>query len=174
MIFKFINLMDKWLEKATSHTLVVTILVMLLFSVFSIVIRFFNFSFLWMEPFVRHLVFLSIFLGGIVATGKGTHIGIDIIGKYLEGKGLHSVKSFVSFISNTISFITLFWLSYASIGFIKVEQEFGKEVFFGIHSSVLVMIIPVGFSLIATRFMVASLNYFNKSHKNHSQGTQHA
>lgn len=168
MIFQLIKRIDKFLDKATSHTLVITVFTMLIFSVVSIVLRLFNISFLWIEPFVRHLVFLCIFLGGIIATGRGTHIGIDIIGKYLEGKNSHRSKRFLAFLTNVISFLALFWLSHASIAFVKVEQEFGKAVFFGIHSGVLVMIIPFGFSLIALRFFFASIMYF-KPEKESSQ-----
>lgn len=171
MFIKTINFIDRCLNKATSHTLVFTILIMLLFSVVSILLRFFNISFLWIEPFVRHLVFLSIFLGGIIATGKGTHIGIDIIGKFLEGKGLFKIKRIITLITNIISFVTLFWLAYASISFVKVELEFGKIIFFGIHSGVLVMIIPIGFSLIAFRFFVASINYFDSPNNLGNTGT---
>ena len=57
---------------------------MLFFSVLTILLRWFGQSLEFVEPFVRHLVFLSTFLGGVLATGRGTHIGIDIIGKLLE------------------------------------------------------------------------------------------
>ncbi len=95
-----------------------------------------------------------------MATGKGTHIGIDIVGKSLEGKGLLKLKNILVLATNIISFVALFWLSYASISFVNVELEFGKEVFFGIHSGILVMIIPIGFSLIGLRFLFSSINYF--------------
>ena len=47
----------------------------------------------------------------------------------------------------------------------KDELEFGKAVFFGIHSGVLVGIIPFGFSLIGFRF----LNLFIQSLVNSKQ-----
>ena len=59
---------------------------MMILSITGIVLRWFNIAFLWIDPLVRHLVFICTFLGGAIATGRGTHIGIDIIGRLLESR----------------------------------------------------------------------------------------
>ena len=127
---------------------------MLLFSVASIFLRFFNISFLWIEPFVRHLVFISIFLGGILATGKGSHIGIDILAKYFESSKNEKARRYLNSFISLFSCVILFWMAYASLKFVEVELEYGKEVFWGVHSGFLVMIIPIGFVLISFRFII--------------------
>ena len=69
---------DKFIEKISISLLVVCVLSMLLLSVLNIFLRWFNTTLFWVEPLVRHLVFLSAFLGGVLATGNRSHIGIDI------------------------------------------------------------------------------------------------
>jgi TRAP-type C4-dicarboxylate transport system permease small subunit len=138
---------------------------MLTMSVGTIVLRWFNSTFLWFEPFIRHLVFISAFLGGVLATGRRTHIGIDIIGKYLESKESWDTYLWVSRIIYLACTITLAWLVSASIDFVKVEAQYGKEAFLGIHSKFLVAITPFGFSLIGLRFLFLLLLSFSPFYK---------
>ena len=159
IIYTILNKIDKFIESFTKFALVLTVMGMLLLSVTSIVLRWFDSSYSWMEPLIRHLVFLSAFLGGVLATGRGTHIGIDILGRYLESspKVIYSkyLKSFTAFVSCFV----LCWSVYASWGFVQIEWEFGRIHFLGIHSGVLVGIIPFGFTLIAIRFFVLGMKF---------------
>lgn len=158
-LFRFI---DKLIEKGSSYLLVICVALMLTLSVFAIVMRWFETSFLWMEPFVRHLVFLSTFLGGVVATGRGTHIAIDVLNKKIEMSGPDWAKRLSLRIMNFASGAALIWLVRASWQFMNIELEYGHEVFWGIHSGVLVGIIPFGLSLIAYRFMFRFMQTFTK------------
>ncbi|OUR98498.1 hypothetical protein A9Q84_03550 [Halobacteriovorax marinus] len=155
---KALRLIDLFIEKLATWFLVIGVLTMLLFSVLAIVLRWFDMTFHWIEPFVRHLVFLSTFLGGVLATGRGTHIGIDIIGKYLESIKKDHALIWIKRIVALTSFCTLVWMIYASYGFLLIELKYGKPVFWGIQSGYLVGIIPLGFSLIAYRFFYQFLN----------------
>ncbi len=149
LIKKFDNGVDKIIE----WVLVASILTVMVLSVLTIVLRWFSMTLQWIEPFVRHLVFLSAFLGGAVATKRGTHIGIDVLGKVLEAKGWHHLNVLIQRYIYLFCTFTLLWLTKASYDFMVVEKEFGSEAFFGIHSSTLVGIIPFGFLLIAYRFV---------------------
>ena len=125
---------------------------MLFFSVLTIFLRWFGQSLEFVEPFVRHLVLLSAFLGGVLATGRGTHIGIDVLGKILESIHQHFLCSQLKRLISLASFAVVCWLVVASIHFVKMEMEFGRETFFGLSTGMLVLIIPFGFTLIAYRF----------------------
>lgn len=146
--------LDSFVEKFSAAGLYASVFLMILFSVLTIVFRWVNLNANWFDPFVRHLVFLSTFFGGVMATGRKTHIGIDILGKFLETRNLHFLRKQVVRIIALASFGTLVWLIKASYDFMKIEFEFGKVEFLGIHSGYLVAIIPFGFSLIAFRFFV--------------------
>ncbi len=149
---KILGGIDTGIDFLTKIVLFIVVMSMLFLSVTSIFLRWFETSYGWMEPLIRHLVFLSAFLGGVLATGRGTHIGIDILGKYLEGMQailpMRVLKAIICFVSSG----TLIWLIFATWEFMKIELEFGRPVFFGISSGVLVGIIPLGFGLIAYRF----------------------
>tara|TARA_R110000868_G_scaffold304021_3_gene564511 strand:+ start:5370 stop:5864 length:495 start_codon:yes stop_codon:yes gene_type:complete len=159
-VFRFI---DQAIEKGAAALLVLAVALMLGLSVFAIVLRWFETSYLWLEPFVRHLVFLSTFLGGVIATGRGTHIAIDILHKKIEATGPDWLKKLSFRNLNLASSLILFWLVKASWEFTVIELEYGHEVFWGIHSGVLVGIIPFGLSLIAYRFLYRFMNSFTKA-----------
>ncbi len=144
---------DDILEKGSYFFLIVCVVGLLFFSFLSIFLRWFNESLYRIDPLVRHLVFISAFLGGSLATRKKTHIGIDIISKYLEQNKKTHLKDLFSMVISLISIGTLFWLILTASDLIKTEIEFGKSVFLGIHSSVLLMIMPIGFGLILLRFI---------------------
>lgn len=154
--------MDFLLERFTTYLLVISILAMLTLSSLSIVVRWFQHNITWIDPFVRHLVFFSAFLGGIIATGRGTHIGIDIIGKFVESKGWHHLKNAISKIIMIASIAVLGWMIKAGIDFTRVEMEFSKAEFWGIPSGYLVMLVPVGLSLLALRFLLIFLLSFEE------------
>lgn len=153
---------DGMIDKVIVWSLVGTILSVMILSVLTIVLRWFQLNLQWIEPLTRHLVFLSAFLGGAVATKKGTHIGIDVLGKYLESKNWHRFLVNVQRYIAVVSFITLIILAKAAFDFMQVEKEFGTEAFFGLHSSHLVAIIPIGFLLIAYRFFYMFFVSFDK------------
>ncbi len=160
-MFPLLRKCDGYIEKLTTWLLVVCVMSMLFFSSLSIVVRWFQHNITWIDPFVRHLVFLGTFLGGVIATGKGTHIGIDIIGKFVESKGWHTARELIQKLIMVSSIAVLLWLIKSGIDFTKVEMEFSKEEFWGIGSGYLVMIIPVGLSLLLLRFLLIFLLSFD-------------
>ena len=158
---KLLKLIDQGIEKASSYVLVISIFLMLSFSVLIILLRWIDISIPWFETFVRHLVLLATFLGGVLATGRGTHIGIDILSKYLESQNLLKYNVWVNRIVNLACVFTLTWLTKACWEFMKVELEYPQEGFLGINTGFLVGIIPVGFALISYRFFYKFIASFS-------------
>ena len=149
-----IRKIDSIAELITRQVLIVCVLSMLFLSVLNIFLRWFNMTLFWVEPLVRHLVFLSAFLGGALATGKRSHIGIDVLHRWLENKKDSGLAKLILISTTSVSIGTLIWLVYAGIEFMKVELQYGRDVFWGVHSGFLVGIIPFGFGLICLRFIV--------------------
>ncbi len=146
-----ISLFDSLIKRSV----VLVVFSMLLITVMSIVLRWFQVSLSWTEPLVRHLVFLSAFLGATLAASTSRHIAIEILEKFLEAKN-ETKKIFV--LQKVIAVITsvcLVYLMLSGYQFFKVEKEYGAEVFWGIHSSALVFIIPLGFSLVLIRTVLS-------------------
>lgn len=167
-MFKIISKIDKSLDDVASILLVISVALMLFLSVLNIFLRWGNTTIFWVEPFVRHLVFLAAFLGGILATGRKNHIGIDIIGRWLEVKKMHSLRRIVERLIYIISIVTLYFLISSSLEFYASEQTYGREVFLGVHSSYLVAIIPMGFFAIMLRIFLIFVLSFNKAERANS------
>ena len=143
---------DQTLEKICKYGLVFSLSTILILCLANIVLRWFDSTLLWVDPLVRHLVFLCAFLGGGLATGRKQHIGIDIVSKILEQKDKKALIKKLRIFVSLISFLTLVWLFKAGVEMSKVEFEYGKEAFLGIHSGVLMSLIPLGFLIIGYRF----------------------
>lgn len=150
---KAIQFFDDILEKISRWGLVISLISILLLAVLSIVLRWLGSSVMWLEPLTRHLVFLSAFLGGSLATSKNVHIKVDLLTKLIEmsnSKVLHWLHH------NLVAFFCLIacvGLMVAGYDFYVVEKEFGAPAFLNIHSAWLVGIIPLGMGLIALRFL---------------------
>lgn len=157
-----IRKIDWAVEKFSSVLLVASILAILFCSSLSIILRWFQINLTWIDPFVRHLVLAGTFLGGVVATGRGNHIGIDLISKFLEVKGKDHAKVIVNQIILLTSGIILIWLIKSGLDFTKVEMEFSKEEFWGLQSGYLVAMIPAGLTLICIRFFTLFILTFDK------------
>ena len=140
-----------WIDQIVQTVLVVTVFTMLLLSVLSITLRWFGISFLWVEPVVRHLVFATAFLGATLATSTGRHIAIEILAKSLEASKKEQPLFIINKVTSFLTSIALTWLFISGYDFLKMEIEYGKVAFLGVHSSVLVSIIPIGFALMLTR-----------------------
>ena len=142
--------LDQLLERVSSSLLVVAILGIFSLSLGGIVGRWVHVSPDWIDPLVRHLVLVSAFLAGVLITGKGKHIGIDLLVKYVE-----HVPHWHRLLRRAIALISalaLLFLVKASTDFLRSEIEFGKAEFLQIHSAVWVAVIPVGFLFMAYRF----------------------
>lgn len=149
---KLIALFDEILERLSRWSLIACLFAILGFSVGAIVLRWLGSSILWIEPLVRHLVFLSAFLGGSLATSKGVHIRVDLFTKLLEHSRSRVLHWFHRNLLALFSLVTTVVLTKAAYDFFQVEKEFGAPALLNIHSSYLVGIIPFGMGLIALRF----------------------
>lgn len=149
---KFFEAFDESLEKLSRYGLIGCLFIILGLAVFAIVLRWVGMSMMWIEPLLRHLVFLSAFLGGSLATSKNVHIKVDLLTKLVElsqSKIIHWIHR------NLISlfcFIVCLVLVKSGWDFFLVEKEFGAPGFLSIHSAYLVFIIPFGMGLITLRF----------------------
>lgn len=149
---KFVIAFDNLLEKISKWGLITCLFGILTLAMSAIILRWLGESLMWVEPLTRHLVFLSAFLGGSLATSKGVHIKVDVLTKLLDrssSKLLHwSHRNLITL----FCFLTCSALFKAAWDFFLVEREFGAPSFLNIHSSWLVAIIFVGIGLIALRF----------------------
>jgi TRAP-type C4-dicarboxylate transport system permease small subunit len=143
---------DQLIERISYYGLIFAIALMLSLSIMTIVFRWFGITFMWIDPLVRHFVFFSAFLGGALAISKNSHIKIDIAGKLIEHLKNKTLDKALQILLATIGVGAVSWMAHASYKFALVELEFGKEAFLGISSGQLVLLIPIGFVLMAYRY----------------------
>ena len=106
---KFFVVLDETLDKVSRYSLVACLLIILTLAVLAIVLRWLGSSVMWIEPLVRHLVFLSAFLGGSVATSKRVHIKVDLLTKLVEKSQSKILKWFHSNLISLFCFIVCFF-----------------------------------------------------------------
>jgi len=150
---KIIKGFDDILEKISRWGLITCLYLILGLAVLSIVLRWLGQSPSWLDPMVRHIVFLSAFLGGSLATSKNVHIKVDLLTKVVEASSSKILHWLHRNLVALFCFITTLVLMKASFDFYLVEKEFGAPAFLGIHSAYLVGIIPFGMGLISLRFL---------------------
>lgn len=150
---KWIHALDNGLEKISRFGLIFCLFTILSFAFLAIVLRWMGSSVMWIDPMVRHLVFLSAFFGGSLATKSNVHIKVDLLTKLVEASSSKFVHWLHRNIISFFCFLTTAILVKSAWDFFLVEKEFGAPAFLGIHSSMLVFIIPFGMGLICLRFM---------------------
>lgn len=154
-----IKQINKYYNAFLLSSLTILVVLMGLFSFANIVLRWFEIGTNWIDPFVRHCVLASTFLGGAIATSKGQHIRIDFIERYLKIENKLKFLYYIKIFSSFIALLITLWLVSASYNFFKMEMEFGKFSFWNIHTGYLVLMIPVGLGLIAINFLLQILIY---------------
>jgi TRAP-type C4-dicarboxylate transport system permease small subunit len=143
---------DQIIERISYYGLIIAIALMLSLSIMTIVFRWFGITFMWIDPLVRHFVFFSAFLGGALAISKNTHIKIDIASKLIEHLKNEKLDKALQVLLALVGVSAVMWMAHASYKFALMELEFGKEAFLGISSGQLVLLIPIGFVLMAYRY----------------------
>lgn len=150
---KWVSSFDGVLERISRYGLVSCLFLILGLSVLAIILRWLGHSLMWIEPLARHLVFLSAFFGGSLATSQNVHIKVDLFTKLVERSSSHVVHWLHRNIISLFCLVVCLFLVKSGWDFYLVEKEFGSPGFLEIHSATLVAIIPFGMGLIALRFL---------------------
>ena len=141
-----------YFDKIIEVLIVSCVVLIISLSCLNIALRWFELALTFIEPLVRHLVFLSAFLGAVLAIGSDRHIKIDLMQKVIQKNKV--LKNIFEPIYFSIILIVLLILTYSSYEFTLSELEYGKVEFLGIHSGFLTAIIPTGFVLMSFRHVL--------------------
>ena len=142
---------NKLIHLLEGGLLVLTLGSMILLALSQIVLRnFFDSGIEWSEPLLRVMVMWLGLLGAIAATKQNNHISIDVISRLLPDKG----KIVSAVISNLFSAAICATVSYHATRFVMMEYEDGIMAFSNIPAWICESIIPVGFGLMALRFLI--------------------
>jgi TRAP-type C4-dicarboxylate transport system permease small subunit len=127
---------------------------LIVISCLQILLRnFFDYSFLWADPFSRNLVLWLGLLGAATASRGNKHITIDLTGHTLKGKKIH----FLRLITSLFTIIVCTVVAWYSAQYVLLEAEMSGTAFLNIPNWVLPVIIPISFSLIAFRYTLQAV-----------------
>lgn len=149
-------------DQCARAVLLMSLAGMLGLSLLGIVLRWTGSSLMWIDPVVRHLVIVAAFGGGVLAVGKKSHIRIDVLAKPMEFAPAKVRKNVERVLSLATALVTV-GLAWSAWLFYLSEKEFGSAGLLGLHSSSLVMIFPIGWGLLALRWLLALTDSWSKA-----------
>jgi C4-dicarboxylate transporter DctQ subunit len=151
---KLLETLNKWIEKAETTVLVAVLGFMVIFAFFQVVLRnVFDEGILWGDIVLRHLVLWVGFIGASMATRESKHINIDLFSRFLSARG--KLVSFM--ITNLFSVYICIILFKAGWTFVQDEKMMGTTIFGDVPAWYFQIIIPIGFLLMAFRFLVHTI-----------------
>jgi TRAP-type C4-dicarboxylate transport system permease small subunit len=107
----------------------------------------------WIDPLARVLMLWLTFLGASLITRKNRHIRIDLASAVLPQGWLPLRESVLAFAAALICCI----MGAASFFMVRMEWRFGGTLFLGVPTWTVQVIIPLGFLLLAFRFLLIAL-----------------
>lgn len=146
----FLGGLHRTLHRIEDGLIVAVLLFMILLAVAQIVLRnFFGTSLVWIEPLLQNAVLWIGLLGAMIASRKDEHIRIDVASTLLPEK-------YHPFLTTAVDLFTAFiclLVAWYSVGFVIEEYEYASPAFGNVPSWILQAIIPVGFSVMALRYV---------------------
>lgn len=110
-------------------------------------------SFSWADPLLRVAVLWLALLGAIAATRDDNHIRIDLLSRFLPAAFGRPLKR----LGDLFSALVCGLIAWHALLFVRMEREMGAVAFNDIPSWLLELILPLGFALMALRFLVNAL-----------------
>jgi C4-dicarboxylate transporter DctQ subunit len=151
---KIFAVISQWIEKAETVLLILILTVMILLSFLQVLLRnFFDQGLLWGDIFLRNMVLWVGFIGASLATREGKHINIDLFTRFLSGRW----RAFAQMVTHVSAAVVCIVLADAGWTFVMDEKLYATKIFAEIPAWYFQIIIPVGFVLMAFRFLVIAL-----------------
>lgn len=145
------NTLIRLINKLEDALLVLMLSTMILLSVYQVFARnLFSEGVVWIDPMLRMLVLWVGLAGAVVATRTDNHIRIDILTKYLPAGLRGHVQRLVYLFTISICLV----IAWHASRFVISEYEYGSMAFASMPTWLTASIIPVGFFLIAMRYLL--------------------
>lgn len=147
----FLRSLDRFFYRV-EHTLLIGFLgSMVLLAFTQVVLRnLFDTGIVWADTIVRHLVLWSGFAGAALATSEERHISIDALTRFLSPRKKHVVLILTGLFAATVCV----FLAVAAWPYVLDEKANGGDLVLSIPSWVVLLIIPIGYFLLAFHFLV--------------------
>jgi len=148
---RLFSILDRGLRWLEDGFLVGLLGAMILLAATAIVQRnIFDAGFIWADELLRLMVLWVALLGAVSASREDHHIRIDLLTRYLPFAWRRYTRMFTDLFTVAVCGLVA-WYAFQ---FVQLEYEFGSEVLDGYPAWIVQMILPVGFGLIALRYLV--------------------
>jgi TRAP-type C4-dicarboxylate transport system permease small subunit len=141
----------RWLHAAENALLVGAVLVLVALSAAQILARtLFDGGWAWIDPLTRALVLWTAMLGALAAAREDRHINLDALTRLLRGRALRVARIATLGFAAAVSGV-LAWYGWQLV---RLDQESGTPAFGVVLAWHVELILPLGFGLLALRFLV--------------------
>jgi len=107
----------------------------------------------WGDPLLRVSVLWIGLLGAMIATREGKHIHINVLQRLVPPR----LATISRALNDLISALICGTVSYYAVLFVLMDKEAGTRAFASVQSWVCEIIIPIGFGVMALRFLLCFL-----------------
>jgi TRAP-type C4-dicarboxylate transport system permease small subunit len=137
------------LHRLEDGLLIAIITIVILMASSQIILRnFFDAGISWGDVFVRNLVLWIGLVGAMVASRENKHIRVEALARYMSAEARRLAESATALFAGGVCTIAAIY----GVRFTMMEYEFAGMAFAQIPTWACVLIIPVGFAVIALRF----------------------
>ena len=134
--------------------LVLLLTLMIMLSSAQILLRnFFDTGISWGDPALRLMVLWIALLGAMAATRANNHININILSYFLSKNDQTRVQRVTDFFAGVVCGL----IAWHAVDLVLMEKQDGTIAFASFPTWIGVSIIPIGFGIIALRFLFSSL-----------------
>lgn len=145
----------RFLHSLEDGLLILLLMTMILLAFGQIILRnFLDTGFIWIDPLLRVMVLWVGMVGALVATRENKQISIDVLTRMLPPP----LKGISQIITRLFAATVAGIIAWNSILFVLSEWSFGSRAFAGIPAWPLESIIPIGFGIIALRYLLEALS----------------
>jgi TRAP-type C4-dicarboxylate transport system permease small subunit len=107
-------------------------------------------SFAWGDEAIRLMVLWIALVAGIAAAREDRHIAIDVLSRFLQSR----TQAAVSIVIDLFTALVCVVLAWFSLGMVRFAIEDGDILLGGLPAWWFQIILPVGFALIAYRYVI--------------------
>ena len=152
-VSRYVKKIVQFFENLETWLFVIILGSLAAFAVLQIILRnFFSTGLVWGDDLLRHGVLWISVLGASRATLERKHIRIDLLPRVMPAR-IGFISDFICCFFSFLVCVVLFW---ASWNFVRGERLAGDIAFASIPYWCLELIFPIGFAIMALRFLFRS------------------
>lgn len=140
-----------FINKAEDWFLITMLAVMVILAVTQIFYRnVFGEGVVWIDPFLRILVLWVAISGAVVAARTNNHIRIDFFTRYFSV----AISKYIQRLAYAFSVYICGLIAWHAARFVRMDYDYQTLAFAAVPAWLTEMIIPIGFFLMALRYLV--------------------